>query len=342
MCGLFGWVGAFRAKERVRLSGTLAALNVTRGNQSWGASVQSVGNWIRLRGLGPATDGVESFSRFSAVMGHTRLATHGAVSLDNCHPFQHGKIQLAHNGVVFNALEQPDAKGMVVDSQLLARRVAEKRDISDLSGYGVVTWTDVRRPGRVYLCNIGSGDLSIFSVKDKDKARTRGVVWSSEEKHAKIALDAAHLDFTEYEVEDGVVYLAQQSGLYRTERRLSWTTRKYSYSWSSSATGGKGARWNGRKLVTDEDAWEYRSWGGQHGTFGHSKQTDLFAGSPNDQDEKPTTESEDAEDARLQEWLLARSLEKQEEERDDLLKAGLSAEDLAVLENDAAFWENIE
>lgn len=325
MCGVFGWVGAFRARERARLASALATLNVTRGNQSWGASVQSVGNWVRIKGLGPATNGVDSFARFSAVMGHTRLATHGAVSLDNCHPFQHGKVQLAHNGIVFNALEQPDAAGMTVDSQLLARRVAEGREISDLSGYGVVTWTDVRRPGRVYLCNIGSGDLAVFSVKGKTKGSTRGVVWSSDVKHAKIALDAADLSYSEYDVREEIVYVAQQGGLYRTDRRLSWTTKRYAYNWSSKATGGSGLRWDGNRLV-DHDSHDR-----------HYGQKDLFAGSPND-----TEESSESEDQRLQEWLLARSLEKQEEERADLLKAGLTKEDLAVLENDASFWENIE
>lgn len=54
------------------------------------------------------------------IVGHNRAATRGAHTSDNAHPFQEGKIILAHNGTIFNQKELSPDKDVQVDSNSIA------------------------------------------------------------------------------------------------------------------------------------------------------------------------------------------------------------------------------
>jgi len=105
MCGIVGYIG--KKKVLPILMDGLMALEY-RGYDSAGVAflnnneieiVKSIG---RINNLVDKIDiGVDSYIG----IGHTRWATHGGVSLENCHPHRHGLVTLVHNGIFENYLE---------------------------------------------------------------------------------------------------------------------------------------------------------------------------------------------------------------------------------------------
>jgi hypothetical protein len=75
------------------------------------------------------------------IAGHTRLATQGAVTDDNAHPFRYGRIVGAHNGMV------SAPRGYSVDSQYLIDSLNKsegdyQRALAHTSGYWGLAWFD--------------------------------------------------------------------------------------------------------------------------------------------------------------------------------------------------------
>lgn len=103
MCGIFGYVGSGNAVSVV-LDG-LKRLDY-RGYDSWGvASVDSKGISVSKRiGILDKSFYKGSLSDSKISIGHTRWATHGAVTKTNAHPHlsSDGSFALAHNGIIEN------------------------------------------------------------------------------------------------------------------------------------------------------------------------------------------------------------------------------------------------
>lgn len=109
MCGIFAIfphasMKKFNAK---RLFMGLSLLNDSRGGHSHGVfgaaikPIRGIGNLAGSRCMDTVLDTWgETFRPGDWIAGHTRYATHGAVSKKNAHPFTSGGITLAHNGVV--------------------------------------------------------------------------------------------------------------------------------------------------------------------------------------------------------------------------------------------------
>ncbi|MCB1694400.1 MAG: class II glutamine amidotransferase, partial [Pseudomonadales bacterium] len=89
-----------------------------RGYDSYGFAWARQGCIDRLRSLEALDDLVEILPEAPAALGHTRWATHGGVTLANCHPHlaEGDRFALAHNGIVENyqAL-QHEAEGVPAD-----------------------------------------------------------------------------------------------------------------------------------------------------------------------------------------------------------------------------------
>lgn len=111
-------------------------------------------------------------SDFTAVIGHGRYATQGAVNAYNAHPFVEGNITLAHNGVISNYFQLKDwkeHKHINVDSQLVAHMFAEEGAINVLpkiEGAYVFIWYDSNEN----TFNIARNDKRpLFMAKQRDR-----------------------------------------------------------------------------------------------------------------------------------------------------------------------------
>jgi hypothetical protein len=225
MCGIFGWTldkkAPLSAAQRETLASALAVANARRGPHSWGAYCLTRGADGKfgapeiMKRVGSMADekGIGALGLADVCMGHTRFATNGAVTVDNCHPFTVGDVTLAHNGMIYNHREVAAKYGRTcdVDSLHLAHHLAEGRPFNDLEGYGAVMYVRAQAPGEVHLSRMQSGQLSVYGLGSRGKCW--GVVWSSDQYHLQAALKAARVDCFPYEtLRQGRVYVARTAG----------------------------------------------------------------------------------------------------------------------------------
>lgn len=212
MCGLLGWFTTHGERRLIPLAAALMVQMDDRGGHSWGYWADGK-IW---KGLGDIAEGVgaRSLRNASVLMAHTRLASVGAVSIANCHPFTCGNIIGAHNGGISNhwELNKKYDRKFEVDSKHIFAQLDEGKPLSELEGYGAITWIDKARPGIVNLSRFNGGVLSAARVFSKNKQF--GVVWASTQDALKRSLDAAGLDRKWvniendrfYEVRDGDIH----------------------------------------------------------------------------------------------------------------------------------------
>jgi len=106
MCGIFGYVGERKNVPKLVFEG-LKSLEY-RGYDSWGVAVSSGGRiFVKKKAGKIGNSNVDELPEGKAAVGHTRWATHGAVSDVNSHPHLDctGKLAVIHNGIFENYLE---------------------------------------------------------------------------------------------------------------------------------------------------------------------------------------------------------------------------------------------
>ena len=172
MCGIFGMIGANA------VGNTLQALKYLeyRGYDSAGVAerhsdtihiYKSVGRIQNLEKLLPKD--VES----NIAIGHTRWATHGAVSTDNAHPFYSPDKHFAvvHNGIIENYLtlkKQFSSRGAVFTSQTDSETVAHLLQ-NNYSGnvLGAVLATANSLVGSFAIAVTNTYDNNLYAIKNK-------------------------------------------------------------------------------------------------------------------------------------------------------------------------------
>ena len=189
MCGIIGYAG-FRDANKVLID-SLKRLEY-RGYDSAGISVLHKKQQVYKK-VGEIKNLEKNLPDFkgSVGVGHTRWATHGAVSTENAHPHlsSNKKIAIVHNGIIENFSKLRDSlkkKGYKfssnTDSEVIAHLIQESYNgnlenavyfaLKKVSGYYAIVATSTDEPGKVVGARkdsplvIGAGDNENFLGSD--------------------------------------------------------------------------------------------------------------------------------------------------------------------------------
>src|SRR6266702_3263365 len=191
MCGIVGYIGSQNAVP-ILMEG-LFRLEY-RGYDSAGIAIISPAETQVPRRVGRVRELEAALPRRlagKAGIGHTRWATHGAVTQENAHPqvSEDGRISVVHNGIIDNAMDLREiliGKGLFfsaaaateVVAHLIALSGAASLEDAVLDALGQITGTyafavtDTDHPDRIVVARNGSplivgvGDREMFVASD--------------------------------------------------------------------------------------------------------------------------------------------------------------------------------
>lgn len=196
MCGVFGFTGNIPCATRIILARSLACFNQDRGDDSTGLANISPDRSVSIWKEAIAAQWAVTEAEFAAhagapgtLIGHTRYATHGAVTADNAHPWQIGRTVGCHNGCAINTRELESRCGVsyAVDSQYLLHLIDRDGAVGEMRGSAVLTYSRLDDIADVTFERSGN-PLAIAQLE------SGAVVWSSEEAHLERSLAIAGID----------------------------------------------------------------------------------------------------------------------------------------------------
>lgn len=175
MCGIVGGIGNFDIRSYI-LDG-LKSLDY-RGYDSAGIALKTANKvWVyktvgRVTELEAKTPEIENVT---LGIGHTRWATHGAPTMENCHPQQsmYGKFTIVHNGVIENFRELKNRlmdEGYTfvseTDTEVIANLIDEKYAIAKKNTLEAIRLAIAELKGSFALAIIKrSSDHKIYFAK---------------------------------------------------------------------------------------------------------------------------------------------------------------------------------
>jgi len=241
MCGIFGWSFNERPKN-VEIAMTVLADRIERrGQHGWGWFGWDGADRVSAKGKGPWADGADTPHVFSlnAAACHVRYATMGAKNDDNAHPYEVGRIIGSHNGQIRNSwsLDKKHKRDVKVDSQHIFLHLAERKDMTELRGYGAVQWhdSDALDVGELYLWRFNHEDMHVIAIGKREKDSIQGIMWASEHLMLVRAMELSGLPWFNYVTPEYEIFIAKPAGLFKTN--LKWQCKQFEYIETKSAKG---------------------------------------------------------------------------------------------------------
>lgn len=224
MCGIFGFDKRTNATEF--MTPALAIYMHERGRQSWGVTD---GRQVHKE----PSDIIDSFEEkfYSPAIYHTRAASVGEVTQGNAHPFTSvvGDLRVVgvHNGHISNhsELDTRYKRNFSVDSMHIFQHLAERKDVSELTGWGAVVWAETQickpeAPPQIFMSRFNTQDLHVVKLDTKEGE----LVWASTKSAIEAAMQLAGLRPKYfYKIEERVKYLIGPDGRLHNEGPLKWS-----------------------------------------------------------------------------------------------------------------------
>lgn len=223
MCGLIGIMDFTKPKfykADVDIFIGMLLLNSMRGMHSTGAfgvdkntnkadTIKNVGTPYHLLGHPKWSEFHNRFvSRYSAVIGHGRYATRGAVNPKNAHPFFRGDITLVHNGTLTNfdelkRLFDDGETAFQVDSDILANMIHTfgiERTLKEARGAYAMIWHN-KKERTIHFIRNYERPLSMYKRSD-----TNQILLASEDNVLEWAIAKGRMKGDLLPVKSGIMY----------------------------------------------------------------------------------------------------------------------------------------